>query len=260
MTRDEFKTKVDAELRGVFQAARQRDELSFLFAILGINSGMEDVGWQPINETQALTADLIGLINGPLHHHAKARMALLLYCHITEANFLYHCLYNMLLAAEGHPPKVFNFLDKYKNGVPPSVSAKLTEIKAKAAAQKFEGINAIFSEVIRPDIRNAFFHSDYILFENELRLKHPGSQYARIPLQEVFELVQKTVEFFNGFMGLLNESRRSFPAGYKITGRRAPKGQPLSSVEVLVDERGFATGFQSSDPLPIWWPDAEEVP
>ena len=28
---------------------------------------MEDVGWQPINETNFLVADLVGLINGPLY-------------------------------------------------------------------------------------------------------------------------------------------------------------------------------------------------
>ena len=60
---------------------------------------------------------LLGLINGPLHQHAKARTALLLYCHIIEANFIYHCLYNLLLTLEGRaPPKVFSFLDKYRNG------------------------------------------------------------------------------------------------------------------------------------------------
>jgi hypothetical protein len=213
---------------------------------------MEDMGWQPINETHAITEDLLGLINGPLHDLAKARMALLLYCHITEANFIYHCIYNMLLTVEGQPPKVFSFLDKYKNGIPPSVSAKLAEIKVRATAHNFKGINDVFDEIIRPDIRNAFFHSDYILFNDELRLKHRGSQYARIPLQEIFELVQKTMDFFNGFMALLTESRSSFPAGYRITGRKASNGQALSSVEVLVDEHGFANGFQSSDPLPIW--------
>jgi hypothetical protein len=253
MTRTKFQELVNTELGRLFQAARARDELAFLFAILGINSGMEEAGWQPIGETQAFVQDLLGLINGPLHQHAKVRVALLLYCHIVEANFINHCLYNLLLTVEGQqPPKVFSFLDKYRNGVPPSVSAKIDEIKAKAIAQQFLDINAIFDQIVRPEIRDAFFHSDYILFENELRLRYRGSQYARIRLPEVMELVQKTTDWFNLFMGLVAASRRSFPKGHRITGRKSPSGHDLGSVEVLLDERGFATGFKASDALPLW--------
>jgi hypothetical protein len=251
MMRDEFKKVLDSELSRLFQAARQRDEFSFLFAVLGFNSGEEDAGWQPINETHALARDLLGLLNGPLHDDAKARLALFLYCHIIEANFLYHCLYNLLLTIEGQqPPKVFNFLDKYKDGIPPSVSAKLSDIKAKANVQKFQGINDIFEEIVRSDIRNAFFHSDYILFDGALRLKHRAP--VLIPLSEVFQLVQKTIDFFETFMQLRNDSLRSFQPGYRITGRKSPRGHNLASIEVLVDAQGFATGFQTSDPLPLW--------
>jgi hypothetical protein len=252
MDRTEFRKILNLGLKRLLNEARQCDELSFLFAILGFNSGEEDVGWQPINETQALTRDLVGLINGPLYDEARARIALLLYCHITEANFLYHCLYNLLLTIERQPPKIFSFLDKYKNGIPPSVSAKLLDIRSKAKEHGFSEIDTIFEEIIRPDIRNAFFHSDYILFDDELRLKHRGSQYARVPLTTVFALVEKTVDFFNTFMSLLMEARRSFPKGYKIANRKASDGRSLCSVEVIVDDSGLACGFQGSDPLPIW--------
>ena len=253
MNRAKFQETVTTELQRLFQAARARDEFAFLFAVLGMDSGMEEAGWQPIGEAQAFVQDLLGLINGPLHQHAKVRTALLLYCHIIEANFIYHCLYNLLLTVEGQaPPKVFGFLDKYKNGIPPNVSVKIGEIKAKAIEHKFLDINAIFDQIVRPEIRDAFLHSDYILIEDELRLKHRGSQYARIRLPEVLELVQKTVDWFNLFMGLLAASRRSFPKGHRIAGRKSPSGQNLGSVEVLVDERGLATGFKPSDALPLW--------
>jgi len=97
MNRTDFRETANTELQRLFQAACARDELAFLFAVLGIDSGMEDAGWQPIGEAQAFVQDLLGLINGPLHQHAKVRTALLLYCHIIDANFIYHCLYNLLL-------------------------------------------------------------------------------------------------------------------------------------------------------------------
>jgi hypothetical protein len=247
-----FQKIVVTEIRRLFQVARQRDECSFLFAVLGINSGEEDPGWQPGDETQALVQDLLGLINGPLHKHAKARIALLLYCHIIEANFLYHCLYNMLLTVDRQPPLMFSFLDKYQRGVPPSVSVKLSMIKSKAIEHGFDRIKDIFDEIVRSDIRNAFFHSDYVLFDDELRLKHRGSQYARIHLTDMYDTITKTVDFFYCVKNLMMESRRSFPKGHVITGRKAPDGRNLSSVLVLLDERGVAVGIRADDPLPVW--------
>lgn len=252
MNRSDFRRLLESEMRALFQRAKGSDELSFLFAILGINSGEEDIGWQPINETHSLLNDLVGLINGPLYDDAKIRIALLLYCHLTEANYLYHCIYNLLLTIEGRPPKVFSFLDKYRNGIPPSVSAKLSELRSKAKQNGFVGIDEIFNEIIRSDIRNAFFHSDYILFDNELRLKHRGSELARVPYADVFALLEKAVDFFNGFMGLLMEARRSFPKGHRIINRKTPDGRNLSSIRVLTDDKGVAVGFEGSDPLPLW--------
>jgi len=246
----EFDQLLEKEIPRLFEEARQKDELSFLFAVLGINSGMEDAGWQPIGETHALVNDLIGLINAPLHSDTKVRLMLFLYCHITEADFLYHCLYNLLLTIEGQPPKMFSFLDLYRNGIPPSFSKKLSEIKKKASKNGFESIESILEEIVRSDIRNAFYHSDYILFENEMRLKHNGYQIVSFP--EVIDLVDKAMSFFNFFFAQLVKARSSFQKGHKITGRKTPNGEPLSSVDVTVDDNGIAIGFSTSDPLPVW--------
>ena len=110
MQRPEFKRFTETEIERLFQNARAKEELSFLFATLGIDSGEQDAGWQPIQETHALATDLIGLINSPLHDGAKMRLALLLYCHITEANFIYHCLYNMLSQWTASSPRFSIFL------------------------------------------------------------------------------------------------------------------------------------------------------
>jgi hypothetical protein len=252
MDRAKLQELADAELQRLFKAAAERDPLAFLFAVLGISSGAEEAAWQPIGETQTFAQDLLALINGPLTQYAKVRLALALYCRLIDADFIYDCLYNLFLILEGRQsPKTFNFLDKYKNGVAPAVSAKIADIKSKAIEQKFSDINVIFDQIIRPEIRDAFLRSDYILAENELRLKH-RAQYARVRLNEVIELVQKTVDWFNAFLRLLAAARRSFPKGHKITGRKSAKGQDLGSVEVLVDERGVATGFKAADSLPLW--------
>lgn len=247
-----YKRHCNDALERLADAARKMDEFAYLHAILGINSGIEDAGWQPIDESQTFVRELVSLINTPLHVHTKARLALVVYCHITEANFLYHDVFNLLLAADGQPARIFNFTHKTTNGKPPSVNAKLADIKATADRMKHTAITAMFDEIWNPDLRNAVFHSDYILFENELRIKHRVSQIAKIPLAQLFELLQKALHLFDAVLDVRAKGRRSFPKGYRITGRKSPEGHGLASIDVTVDENGCACGFSSSDPLPIW--------
>ena len=252
MDNQDYKKHCEAALECLAGAARKQDELAYLHAILGINSGAEDVGWQPSDESRAFVSDLASLINTPLHLHTKARLSLMVYCHITEANFLYHDLFNLLLAADGQQPRVFNFINKYQGGRPPSVNAKLSDVKAHADRMGHGAITTMFDEIWRPDIRNAVFHSDYILFENELRIKHRMSQIDKIPLVEVFDLLQKTLHLFEAVLAIKAKGMQSFPKGYRITGRKSPKGHNLAAIDVTVDEDGWVRGFSSSDPLPIW--------
>lgn len=251
LERKEFCASIQGDIERLMLDARSADELSFLFAVLGINSGAEDAGWQPIAETQALFYDLVGLLNAPLHDEARARIGLLLYCHITEASYIYHVIYNLLLTVEKQPPKLFSFLDKYRGSVPPSATTKVNEIREKCVANGYVELDAVLDDLIRPDIRNAFYHSDYILFDGKMRLKHKGSEIKQIPLEEVFRLIEKTTDFFNLMTKAISDGRRVFPEGYKIEGRKNAAGQPLSSIDVIVSD-GMATGFGSSDPLPLW--------
>lgn len=252
MDEKSYKQHCGAALERLADAARKRDEFAYLHAILGINSGIEDPGWQPIEESRTFVYELVALINTPLHIHTKARLALVAYCHITEADFLYHDVFNLLLAADGQPVRVFNFTHKVRNGKPPSVNAKLTDIKATADRMEHSDITTMFDEIWQPDVRNAVFHSDYILFENELRIKHRMSQIAKIPLEQVFDFLQKALHLFDAVLDVRAKGLRSFPKGYRITGRKSSQGRNLAAIDVTVDENGYACGFSTSDPLPVW--------
>ena len=139
-----------------------------------------------------------------------------------------------------------------RKGIPPSFSTKINELRSLADKLTFNGLSRIFDEIVRTNIRNAFFHSDYILFDRQLRLKHRGSEYACIPFEDVMELLSKALDFFNSFMSLRMKALRSFPKGYRITGRKRPGWGALASVDVIVDDDGVASGFSTSNPLPLW--------
>lgn len=236
----------------LFNSAKKQDEFAYIFALLGINSGIEDIGWQPISETWNLFQDLISIANTPLQIHTQIRLMLLAYCQITEASYIYHVIYNMLLCAEGEIPKVFNFLDQYKNGIPPSVKTKLKLIEAKAARNGHESIAEKMKSIFDASLRNAVSHADFILYQNEVRLKHKGNEIRAIKLQDIVSLMNSTSEFFQTFFNTLDEHKRSYENGYLISDRRNKLGHNLASITLKVDKGGNLVGFSSSDPLPMW--------
>jgi len=248
----DFEEKTKAVLDHLLTSAKKENEFAYVFSLLGINSGEEDKGWQPIAETYLLMRDFVSICNAPFHRHTKTRLLLLCYVQITEASYLYHVIYNMLVTIENNdPPKVFNFLDNYTNGIPPKVRVKVKKICEKASQLKQDGVKKILEEIFDVAIRNAVSHADYILHENELRIKHRGSETRKIPLDDFFHLVEKTISFFQAFFDVTSAHQQSYPEDYVISGRTRKNGGKLASINLTV-EKGLLVGFSQSDPLPTW--------
>lgn len=248
-----FEKRVEEVLNCLFNAAKGQNEFAYVFSLLGINSGIEDVGWQPITETYSLMRDFVAIANAPFHEHTKARLLLLCYTQITEANYLYRVIYNMLLSIENEDlPKVFSFLDLYKNGMPPSVKSKVRMICEKSGKLGHKNIKDLLENIFDYGIRNAISHADYIIYKDELHLKHKGSDIRIIKLDDVFNLVQRTVIFFEVFFKVSDDHRKSYSDGYIISNRKNKRGQNLANIILKVDSKVGLMGFQQSDPLPTW--------
>lgn len=181
------------------------------------------------------------------------RMALVLYCHISEASYIYHVIYNLLQTIDGKQPKVFNFLSLYTGSKPPSVSKKIQAIKDLAKKVNLHNLADTFSELFFQDIRNAFLHSDYIIYNNEVRLKHKGSKIYPIPFKDMWPIIQNTIQFYGSFMTKQHEALKSFLPGHIIKNRKNDKGYNLSDVKLVINaETRYLEGFEVSDPLPMW--------
>ncbi len=248
-----YKQTVTDSLAQLFSRAREKEELGFVFSILGIDSGAEDAGWSPIAETEAFVNDLLWLINSPLKANTKMRMGLVLYCQIMESSYFYHIIYNLMQTIKGETPKTFNFLTLYEGSKPPSVSRKVKAIKNLGKEVEADAFVAALSEIYYSDIRNAFLHSDYILYDGEVRLKHKGSRIMRIKFEEVWTIIKKTMHFYEAIMRQQYDSLRSYKPDHKLIGRKSSSGHNIASINLLVDEStGMLTGFSCDDPLPIW--------
>ena len=247
----EFQNISNKSIDNLFAQAKSTDEVAYVFALLGMNSGMEDIGWQPIDETRFLMQDIVSIINIPLNQYTRFRLMLLLYCQITESNYLYHVLYNMLLCIEEEtPPNVFNFLDQFQRGSPPSVKSKVKQICAKANKLGHNEISKILNIIFNSSLRNAISHADFILFEDELRLKH-GSEIKKIKLNEVSVLINNALIFFHIFFQILSNYKMAYKDGHIISNRKRKSGSRLADITLQVDKNGLY-GFSGSDPFPLW--------
>ena len=248
----EFKNMSEKSVNNLFVKAKSIDEFAYIFALLGINSGMEDIGWQPINETHFLIQDIVSIIKIPLNEDTRIRLMLLLYCQITESNYLYHVLYNMFLCIEKkEPPKVFNFLDQFQKGSPPSVKSKVKQICVKADKLGHAEISTILNIIFDSSLRNAISHADFILFESELRLKH-GNQIKKLKFDKVSHLIQNTLIFFHVFFEILANCKMAYKDGHVISNRKRESGSRLADITLKVNKKYGLCGFSFSDSFPLW--------
>jgi hypothetical protein len=249
----EFNKTIVREIDDLFLKAKDINELAYVFSLLGFNSGIEDIGWQPINETCQLVEDFGSIANSPLKNHTKIRLLLQMYCQVTETSYIYHIIYNMLLTIDNEePPRVFNFLDKYRGAIPPNVGVKLGLIKDLALKHNLKGLVALLDQIYNSDIRNAVSHADYILFNDEFRLKHRGDIIKKIKLDDVYDLVNYAVIFFQTFFQVSHKHRTSYGNDYVINNRKGKAGNQLSSIKLKIDNSGVLVGFATVDPLPVW--------
>jgi hypothetical protein len=141
----------------------------------GIQSSDED----PLFETTAFIEDLVAfarqshMVNGVDHPaRARARLGLLSYCHLTEGDFFYTLLVNLLRVrcAESWTHAPFADLSRplgAKKGaqkkIPASANKKITRIQDYAQRADMAGVSTALSNVYLSAIRNAVFHADYTL-------------------------------------------------------------------------------------------------
>lgn len=250
---EDYIARVQAAIRHLFESARVADEAAFVFSILGIDSAMEDIGWQPIAETIAFHNDFLNLFSATEDNETRVRIGLVLYGHLVEASYPYHIIYNLLQTIAGETPKIFNFLKLYRKAIPPSVQAKINAIKALANNVGHSEIATIICDLYKNDIRNAFAHSDYVLFDGELRLKHKGLPVRKMSYANLMVLLDSEIVFFRCLLNELESRRTSYPAGYTISGRKSKSGYDLATITLSVDEQsGILTGFSASGPCPMW--------
>jgi hypothetical protein len=196
--------------------------------------GVYSAGWDPWLESKAVLDDLNNLAKLPLPsgqfpdaERTQARLALLSYCHITEMDLPYALIANLLRLRLGQKYCMSPFADLAKpvgkrKGIiqkfkPATPRQKIGRIKDLADAARMPRIGESLIEIYDTVIRNAVYHSDYVLHDRKMHLtkdfRFSKTENCNIPavhFEELSELIKGAFDFYAALTALYERCLRSF--------------------------------------------------
>jgi hypothetical protein len=249
-----------------------RAEVLFEFACTLVRaSGMKDTGWESYNESLAFLEDMrrLGDIDLPIETfpqplHTKARLALVAYSHAIEMKTPYELLANLLRLRVGQKYCIHPFAHlatkrtRKVNGVkttkimPASPEKKIMLIEDLSSQARLPEIGKALREIYDPVVRNAVFHSDYVLHGTSMRLlsdywKSSKKQF-REPIIEFSELVSLTANAFGFHSALIALYKRACRSMTDFRDRFLPFDPFYKGILEFTFEGDELTGFRG------YWP------
>jgi hypothetical protein len=235
--------------------------------------GIHGPDWDPWHESQAILDDLGKLATldlpkllFPNPDRTRVRLSLLSYCHLTEMNFPYALLANLLRLQLGRNYDMTPFRDLYipigkkETGPfqrirPPSPGKKIGRIKQLANEAQLPKVGEALDSIYDRIIRNAVYHSDYTLSTGELRLrgeyrlsKKRNHSSQVVEWDELSELFTDTFAFYTALFLLYERCRKSF--GDFRFAFIPFDGHYKGVLQLLFDIEERLAGFR------IYWPNA----
>lgn len=163
-------------INDVFNSARVKDEFEYICALLRIR-GLENPGWDELEESFALFKELTSLVQAPFEAATKIRLLLSLYAHMTGADSVYWTLANMLLTAQGKGCQADPFSGASNGNGATSASHNVSPksmvnmMIRDARHLKKNNFAELLSRMFNEDVRRAFVHNTYRLNEDEFETK-----------------------------------------------------------------------------------------
>ncbi len=237
-------------LTSLFSRAANIDGFTYLCTLLrveGITSGY----WDAFVEAEEALEDLNRLLRSTQTKRQvkrKIRLGLFIYCHATEMSAPYEILANLLRCCHNKLYKMHPFSHLVRIGKKkeffakrylPNSKNKIDHLRELATACGEKKITQIIESFFRNDIRNAFYHSDYTISDNEFRIIE-GAELGKktITLEELSSILTKCFAFYSAFSIVYKKVRQDLARGQKY--HRWPNYEVLE----LLSEKEELTGFK----------------
>ncbi len=228
----------------LFSAAKAADEFEYCCTLLRIR-GLESPGWDPLQESISLIDQLLAMIEAPIQDSLQIRLVLMLYCHITEMNDLYNIIGNLIRIAS-HNDRYSMLL--FPNSKYPT--QKINEIMTWANETEYVMIPQNLEAMLVRQLRNAFFHSDYVLTSSAINLVNgqsvviDGIGQQSIPLKWIQPKVNLAIDIVRYVIAKTIQSIREYKESKILKGRFAAD-ESMMDLELIVDPKWGLTGFRS---------------
>jgi len=251
MHMDLSKIEPHEHISKLFNNAKKVDEFEYCSTLLRIR-GIEDHGWDPLCESDQLANQLMSLRNAPLENAFKLRLSLFLYCHLTEMSNVYNITGNMLRVIMGERYVMNPFISELHNSNKTAKypTAKAARIKEWAELVGLESLGAIFELMLVKEVRNAFYHSDYILTNDRFNIRHGRGVHIgheimhSVPYEWLFPRIQLGINTALAILDLTIDHIQSYTEDKVVKGRFAPNGGYID-IQLTTQEGYGLTGFKS---------------
>lgn len=235
----------------LFERAARTSGFQYICTLLRVE-GIKTGHWDPYVEAEDAAHDFSEILRSTRNSGKEKRalrMALLIYCHLTEMSAPYEILANLLRCIQGKQYSISPFVHlvrvkKEKNGIfakrcLPSPKTKIKHLRELAGTCGEERMLEIIDGFFQNDIRNAFYHSDYAITEEEFRIAE-GSNIGEesVSLEELTKILTKCFAFYSAFMITINQARKNL-----AQGKRFHRWPNYEVIEMLSDSDGL-TGFK----------------
>lgn len=256
-----FANETARQLGLLFKFARQMSELDFAGSLSGEFRGAQDAGWSTTITAEQVFEELNERVAaGPVKSLADMRIILLLYSQLSEAGGVYESLKNMMGIVENAPYNLWPFQDLVRvkqnpnRVIGPNANATFRDLAIQARRIGMTGLSSAFENVFHDDVRNGMYHSDYILWNDGLRLRRRnGGNATRIGYAEVFDLVGIGLAFFQALQALRASAAESFDPPREIIGRFS--SNPPMPWTVSYDSETGAFSISGSSPGSVTSPE-----
>lgn len=235
-------------LNYLFAKASEKGGFDYLLTLLRV-SGITCGHWDPFVEAdEALNSfsKVLRKFSKKAKTKDSFRLALLIYCHATEMSAPYEIIANILRIING---KNYQFMPFFNLTSPDpnhpfkrkqaSVSKKISRLGQYATQANEKKIIDLIYSFLRHNIRNAFYHSDYTITDDEFRILGDGSIPEIVKLTELSDLITRCFAFYSAFFHTYNGAKKSFLHIKKFHIR--PNFQVL---ELLTDKKEGLYGFK----------------
>jgi hypothetical protein len=232
-------------LKDLFEMAKDKDEFEFCCTLLRVR-GLESAGWDTLEESHSLINNIITMMSAPIDTLFRIRLSLLLYCHITEMDDFYKIIGNLLWILTGKrycmdPFYYTLYPDRKAANNPESKVKRIKEISSEA---NIPLVGELYEYLLVRQVRNAFFHSDYTLFNNEFHIVNgegvliDGIITKVVPLDWIFSRIELMVNVMIEILRLLRLHRESYIEDKIVKGRMS-YNESYVDIVLMADETGL---------------------